>query len=156
MTFTTFICTIIGDYLKPRQHCCLQEGDTDPRCASIKVPKDDPYLKNTDIQCLNFSRVETFQDAGCVPKTRYPEQVGISLSNTLNCIQTCWFLSLHIKVIELENSVQFDDDHHTLAIWNGKSFLADLDFFTVRMPGPSFSREANSEQILGLIMRMYV
>ncbi|XP_026330347.1 peroxidase-like [Hyposmocoma kahamanoa] len=64
------------DYIRNRQHCCQPEGKADRRCAPIRVPEDDPYLKVTDIRCLNFSRAETFQDAGCAPETIYPEQIN--------------------------------------------------------------------------------
>ncbi|CAH0673901.1 unnamed protein product [Spodoptera exigua] len=48
--------------------------EKDPRCIPIHVPHHDPYLKVTDIHCLNFSRAETFQDAGCTPEIILPEQ----------------------------------------------------------------------------------
>ncbi|KAJ2947403.1 hypothetical protein O0L34_g17180 [Tuta absoluta] len=64
------------DYLRKRQNCCLSAGEKDPRCKPIRVPEDDPYLKVTDIRCLNFSRAETFQDAGCTPETIPPEQIN--------------------------------------------------------------------------------
>ncbi|KAG7309970.1 hypothetical protein JYU34_004489 [Plutella xylostella] len=66
----------ILDYIKVRQDCCQPEGLKDPRCIPIDVPEDDPYLKVTNIRCLNFSRAETFQDMGCAPKTLDPEQVN--------------------------------------------------------------------------------
>ncbi|CAH1635595.1 unnamed protein product [Spodoptera littoralis] len=50
--------------------------DKDPRCIPIHVPHHDPYLKVTDIHCLNFSRAETFQDAGCTPEIILPEQIN--------------------------------------------------------------------------------
>lgn len=43
------------------------------------MPEDDPYLKVTDIRCLNFSRAETFQDSGCTPEIILPEQVSTLL-----------------------------------------------------------------------------
>ncbi|XP_047026324.1 peroxidase-like [Helicoverpa zea] len=64
------------DYLKRRQYCCQPKGDKDPRCIPIAVPDDDPYLKVTDIRCLNFSRAETFQDASCTPEIILPEQIN--------------------------------------------------------------------------------
>ncbi|KAI5646889.1 peroxidase domain-containing protein [Phthorimaea operculella] len=64
------------DYLRKRQNCCLSAGEKDARCRPIRVPEDDPYLKVTDIRCLNFSRAETFQDAGCTPETIPPEQIN--------------------------------------------------------------------------------
>ncbi|KAJ8718932.1 hypothetical protein PYW07_016488 [Mythimna separata] len=64
------------DYLKRRQYCCSKIGDKDPKCIPIRVPEDDPYLKVTDIRCLNFSRAETFQDSGCTPEIILPEQVS--------------------------------------------------------------------------------
>ncbi|XP_049871209.1 peroxidase-like [Pectinophora gossypiella] len=64
------------DYLQRRQYCCEPEGQLDPRCKPIPVPADDPYLRVTDIRCLNFSRAETFQDAGCVPEIIPPEQIN--------------------------------------------------------------------------------
>ncbi|XP_075976144.1 salivary peroxidase/catechol oxidase-like [Anticarsia gemmatalis] len=64
------------DYLRRRQYCCTPLGEVDPRCIPIRVPEDDPYLKVTDIRCLNFSRAETFQDAGCTPETIQPEQIN--------------------------------------------------------------------------------
>ncbi|XP_072949746.1 salivary peroxidase/catechol oxidase-like [Epargyreus clarus] len=64
------------DYLKKRPHCCDPEATKDARCIPIKVPEDDPYLKLTDIRCLNFSRAETFQDAGCTTDAIPPEQIN--------------------------------------------------------------------------------
>ncbi|XP_073953035.1 salivary peroxidase/catechol oxidase-like [Choristoneura fumiferana] len=64
------------DYLVYRQYCCLPEGQLDRRCKPIPVPNDDPYLRVTDIRCMNFSRAETFQDNGCVNETISPEQIN--------------------------------------------------------------------------------
>ncbi|KAG6441810.1 hypothetical protein O3G_MSEX001969 [Manduca sexta] len=64
------------DYLRKRQYCCKPAGEADPRCIPIRVPDNDPYLKVTDIRCLNFSRAETFQDMGCTPDTIHPEQIN--------------------------------------------------------------------------------
>ncbi|KAM3967109.1 LOW QUALITY PROTEIN: salivary peroxidase/catechol oxidase-like [Aphomia sociella] len=63
------------NYLKHSRHCC-KSNVTDPRCATIEVPNDDPYLKVTDIRCLNFSRAETFKDVGCTPLIQHPEQIN--------------------------------------------------------------------------------
>lgn len=71
------------DYIRFRQYCCLPNGQADPRCIPITVPEDDPYLKVTDIRCLNFTRAQTFQDVGCLPKTLPPEQVSRAKSE--NC-----------------------------------------------------------------------
>ncbi|CAB3235465.1 unnamed protein product [Arctia plantaginis] len=64
------------DYLRHRQYCCTEIGQSDPRCIPINVPEDDPYLKVTNIRCLNFSRAETFQDANCSPDIILPEQIN--------------------------------------------------------------------------------
>lgn len=67
---------LLGDYLVYRQYCCQPEGRLDRRCKPIPVPNDDPYLRVTDIRCMNFSRAETFQNNGCVNETINPEQVN--------------------------------------------------------------------------------
>ncbi|GBP54963.1 Peroxidase [Eumeta japonica] len=64
------------DYIFSRTYCCEPEGQADPRCVPIAVPDDDPYLRVTDIRCLNFSRAQTFQDSGCIPTTLPPEQIN--------------------------------------------------------------------------------
>ncbi|KOB76072.1 Oxidase/peroxidase [Operophtera brumata] len=64
------------DYLRNRQYCCQEAGKSDPRCIPISVPKNDPYLKVTDIRCLNFSRAQTFQESGCTPEIVPPEQIN--------------------------------------------------------------------------------
>ncbi|XP_052748509.1 peroxidase-like [Galleria mellonella] len=63
------------NYLKHVSDCCNTQA-TDPRCAPIEVPDDDPYLKVTNIRCLNFSRAETFKDIGCTPQIKHPEQIN--------------------------------------------------------------------------------
>ncbi|CAG4945692.1 unnamed protein product [Colias eurytheme] len=60
------------DYLKKRQNCCTVAGEQDPRCLPIHV-QNDPYLKGID--CLNFSRAETFQDLGCT-QDAVPAQIN--------------------------------------------------------------------------------
>ncbi|KAI5635960.1 peroxidase domain-containing protein [Phthorimaea operculella] len=51
--------------------CCI--GNTpnraNPRCIAIPVPWDDPTLRRTDVRCLNCSRINTFQEMGCIPNT---------------------------------------------------------------------------------------
>ncbi|XP_075977647.1 peroxidase-like [Anticarsia gemmatalis] len=51
--------------------CCL--GNTpnriNPICIPIPVPGDDPYLRASGVRCLNLTRVENFQDYGCLPPT---------------------------------------------------------------------------------------
>ncbi|XP_075977661.1 peroxidase-like [Anticarsia gemmatalis] len=51
--------------------CCL--GNTpnrvNPICIPIPVPEDDPYLRSSGVRCLNLTRVENFQDFGCIPPT---------------------------------------------------------------------------------------
>lgn len=59
--------------------CCV--GNTpnrvNPQCLAIPVPEDDPYLRLTNIRCLNLTRVSTFQDMGCLPRTLPLERVSI-------------------------------------------------------------------------------
>lgn len=76
------------DYIRVRRDCCQPEGLKDPRCIPIDVPEDDPYLKVTNIRCLNFSRAETFQDMGCAPKTLDPEQVCLITEHIFICLGT--------------------------------------------------------------------
>ncbi|XP_063827198.1 peroxidase-like [Ostrinia nubilalis] len=64
------------DYLRERTYCCYPEGANDPRCDPIPIPDDDPYLRVTGLHCMNYSRIETFQDNGCIPKDTLPEQVN--------------------------------------------------------------------------------
>ncbi|XP_063827199.1 peroxidase-like [Ostrinia nubilalis] len=64
------------DYLRKRTYCCHHEGKKDPRCAPIPIPHDDPYLRVTDLHCMNYSRIETFQDIGCIPHDTQPEQIN--------------------------------------------------------------------------------
>ncbi|KAJ0182211.1 hypothetical protein K1T71_001580 [Dendrolimus kikuchii] len=50
--------------------CCLNNqvpNEANPVCIPITVPQDDPFLRRTGIRCLNLTRVETFQDYGCIP-----------------------------------------------------------------------------------------
>ncbi|XP_013137679.1 PREDICTED: peroxidase-like [Papilio polytes] len=65
------------DYLTKGKDCCHQTEAKDPRCMPIEVPDNDPYLKVTDIRCLNFSRAETFQDIGCLSETMLPEHINL-------------------------------------------------------------------------------
>ncbi|CAK1579223.1 unnamed protein product [Parnassius mnemosyne] len=65
------------DYLTKGQDCCHSLEEKDSRCMPIEVPEDDPYLKVTDIRCLNFTRTETFQDVGCVSNSMLPEHINL-------------------------------------------------------------------------------
>ncbi|XP_068627010.1 peroxidase-like [Battus philenor] len=66
-----------NDYLTKGVDCCHNAKQTGTRCIPIPVPEDDPYLKVTDIRCLNFSRAETFQDFGCISDSMLPEHVNL-------------------------------------------------------------------------------
>nr|WBB28745.1 peroxidase [Yponomeuta cagnagella] len=69
----------ILDYTRVRTHCCQPEGKSDPRCIPIEVADDDPYLRSSDIRCLNFSRAESFQDDGCLTGDT-PEKINFATS----------------------------------------------------------------------------
>ncbi|XP_072936832.1 salivary peroxidase/catechol oxidase-like [Epargyreus clarus] len=52
--------------------CCINNqvpNLADPRCIPIEVQQDDPFLRRTGIRCMNLTRVETYQDYGCLPNT---------------------------------------------------------------------------------------
>ncbi|XP_075977634.1 peroxidase-like [Anticarsia gemmatalis] len=54
----------------PVGDCCLGNipNGVNPWCIPIPVPGDDPYLRTSGIRCLNLTRVETYQDFGCLPR----------------------------------------------------------------------------------------
>lgn len=64
------------------------------------MPHHDPYLKVTDIHCLNFSRAETFQDAGCTPEIILPEQVSK--------VQSCKVMHKFTDTCENDLSFEFE------------------------------------------------
>ncbi|XP_072936811.1 salivary peroxidase/catechol oxidase-like [Epargyreus clarus] len=65
----------------PLSDCCPNNqipNVANPRCIPIMVQADDPFLRRTGIRCMNLTRMETFQDYGCIPITlpaeRYSRQ----------------------------------------------------------------------------------
>ncbi|XP_072936800.1 uncharacterized protein [Epargyreus clarus] len=61
--------------------CCINNqvpNLADPRCIPILVPQDDPFLRRTGIRCMNLTRVETYQDYGCLPNTLPAERYNRS------------------------------------------------------------------------------
>lgn len=84
----SMVC-VPGDFLKDRTHCCQEAGKLDSHCIPISVPKDDPYLKVTDIRCLNFSRAKTFQESGCTPEIIPSEQVRNFANLPYKVYDTC-------------------------------------------------------------------
>lgn len=66
--------SLSDDHRNAKTNCCQTEGKTDPRCIPIAVADDDPYLRVSDIRCLNLSRAESFQDSGCI-EGNTPEKV---------------------------------------------------------------------------------
>ncbi|KAJ8735971.1 hypothetical protein PYW08_006627 [Mythimna loreyi] len=59
--------------------CCL--GNTpnrvNPICIPIPVPEDDPYLRGSQVRCLNLTRVITYQEVGCLPNSLPAERYSV-------------------------------------------------------------------------------
>lgn len=58
--------------------CCLgnRPNPANPQCIPIPVPADDPYLRRAGVRCLNLTRVDQYQDYGCLPQTLPYERVS--------------------------------------------------------------------------------
>lgn len=54
-------------------NCCDDNGQltsqsfTNPKCAPILIPREDPVHRPLGTQCLNFVRTGTTRDRGCTP-----------------------------------------------------------------------------------------
>ncbi|XP_045488402.1 peroxidase [Pieris rapae] len=80
---THFLVFIVGDfvslqdtvtYVLWKPYCCSERGKKDYSCVPNSIPNDDPIHRFSDIRCLNMTRPESFQSAGCTPNTTVPER----------------------------------------------------------------------------------
>lgn len=65
------------NYMYWTKHCCEEKGKTDPQCASIEIPEDDPVHRFTGERCINMTKPWTFQFTGCTKNNTKPERVRV-------------------------------------------------------------------------------
>uniref|UniRef100_A0A2A4JM77 Peroxidase n=1 Tax=Heliothis virescens TaxID=7102 RepID=A0A2A4JM77_HELVI len=63
----------------PVSDCCIGNvrNRINPSCIPIPVPDDDPYLRITQIRCLNLTRIINYQDIGCLPNSLPAERYSV-------------------------------------------------------------------------------